>query len=681
TPLEFREGERITLELKLSSGNSIEGRVVDATGAPVADATLGAAAPPGRMWVPAYGFAHADASGRFRISGLWPGKHRLRLTFDGWIESAASLPALDVVLPRPAGAPPLVIVAERGALVAGRVVDAKGQGIPGASVVASSSWSGSKSAAAGKRASDQIVTSGADGGFRITGLGDGPFSVTADVEDVGSQTTRDVRAGTEDVEIVVASPTGIAGRVVDATSGEPVEGFRAYAYEDGKDPGASLWQRARVEKGFAAKDGSFRIAGLSPGRYRVVASADGYVDRATSDAVDVETAKVTPGVVVRLTRGAIVRGRVIDGANGSPVAGARVAGTLAGDASGRREAFQTETTIDGAFEAKGVEPGSIQVVASHNAFVDSDPVAVEAVAGGVREAAPIALGHGGAIEGTALLPDGSPMARGDLTASLQPAGGRGRDLWKSGTADEKGNFHVEGLRPGTWQVTVSMRAADGVWSATDKQVRATVVVEDGRTTHVEFPPPPTGGCTIRGHVTRARRPVGSASVWFWPRQKNAASGYDTSRSLSATTDDDGRFVLEHAPAGDAALMVIGGGGGESSDGPGHQQAITVPDAPAMDVEITVPVAGSVNGRVRRRSDGKPIAQAYVEARPRLGNATLSRGSATTDSEGAFDIGGLAPGRYRVSAGTFVDDDTNSSTGDVLGRVTKEIEIGEDRAST
>ena len=112
------------------------------------------------------------------------------------------------------------------------------------------------------------ATASAEGKFTIGGIVPGNYRLTAQRPGfvMPRKPIRMVLGAGErktETEIALVPAGGIAGRVTDA-DGAPVEGARVQA-EDGR----GAWSRTTDESG------QFRIGGLAPGRYRVVASRDG----------------------------------------------------------------------------------------------------------------------------------------------------------------------------------------------------------------------------------------------------------------------------------------------------------------------------------------------------------------------------------------------------------------------
>ena len=117
------------------------------------------------------------------------------------------------------------------------------------------------------------------------------------------------------------SPTGfISGRVTDADTAAPLRNARiGLVPEQGEEPDPVLTDA----------DGRFKISGLPPGRYTLVASKPGYVSLryGARGALDrpkpIDVPQDTAPIDVRLPRGAALSGRLVDDL-GEPIPDVRV---------------------------------------------------------------------------------------------------------------------------------------------------------------------------------------------------------------------------------------------------------------------------------------------------------------------------------------------------------------------
>jgi hypothetical protein len=224
------------------------------------------------------------------------------------------------------------------------------------------------------------TTSGADGKFSITDIATGSYSLA--VKRVGfvrphdrvrlTLKSGDTRTGIE----VKLTPTGaITGRVTDA-DGEPVEGVTVFA-----EGGIGMTEYATTDE-----KGQFRIGGLAPGRYQVMASQgdiwDGPPEVRTDGTAELHTvATYYPGALTEKEAGTVVVRAASESAGADiqlvRVPFVRVSGKVVGLQRGTERVFVmvsqgvggngTEPKPDGSFEIWRLGPGKYKLYAEWTA--------------------------------------------------------------------------------------------------------------------------------------------------------------------------------------------------------------------------------------------------------------------------------------------------------------------------
>ncbi len=180
--------------------------------------------------------------------------------------------------------------AEGGYSIRGRVIGGDGELLTGFRVSAESGahWV-------------QAASIDADGRFAIDRLPAERFAVTASADEHTSTTIQDVAAGTHDLVIDVHPPGKLSLRVVDDATGTPVVGASVHGY------------------GNTDADGRFLFEWLPREPVKLRIWATGYAETYAGP-YHGPPGETVDGGVVRLTRGGVVRGRVVDAA-GRPRAG------------------------------------------------------------------------------------------------------------------------------------------------------------------------------------------------------------------------------------------------------------------------------------------------------------------------------------------------------------------------
>ncbi len=326
---------RDDLTIVLSTGGTIDGRVVDGRGSPVSfvpvelrtEDALG----------PRMAFAGRDGT----------------FTFDG---------ALGIVTltARPAGRPGArvratvapgqrteVELALEDTLVTldGRTVDTQGFPVTGVRLTIRSLRA--------ETPVERTALSGDDGTFEVGGLPSPPFRIEADHPDYAPTEVRRVASVAREVRIQMALGAEVAGQVLDDWDGSALADAKIELRDDDAVVG-----RTRTDD-----EGKFELPRIPAGDYTVVASRDGYVSgeahaRLRASRWGLGDLTLDP---LRLAPGGGVRGDVVD-ALGDPVPGAEVAW---GDPPDWTHAVRTDPR--GRFRLDGIPPGEVQVTARHPA--------------------------------------------------------------------------------------------------------------------------------------------------------------------------------------------------------------------------------------------------------------------------------------------------------------------------
>lgn len=446
------------LRLVLTAGATLRGRVAGEAGAPVAGARLVLVPSPQggvtdelrhpRQRPPQQVEAAADAEGAFEVRHLAAGRYDLRATAPGFapllvpgIELAASPAPLDLGL--------VTLAAE--AAIEGEVVDARGEPVAGAEVeaVASEELRTFRSGALAPAPSAAAATD-ERGRFRIGELRPGdrldltvrhPRHVAKRLPEVEAPTSEPLR-------IALVDARSIAGRVL-GPDGEPVAGVVVNARGECRGEARGVLTVSSTDAA-----GDFRIEGLAPGRCDLVASAEGFVP-AERRGLEVPAERDLEGLVLRLERGEVLEGVVVD-EDGAPAADAMVtARTDSRSGAGRFGGLRDETDGDGRYRLEGLAPGTYDIHAFGSLTGAQATAQVEVVAGVNRLDLRLIRKNQATVSGRVLDPDGAPVAGAAVQLSQESS--------SSGvTTQGDGSFEIS-IEPGSYTATASGRG----WADSD----------------------------------------------------------------------------------------------------------------------------------------------------------------------------------------------------------------------
>ena len=160
------------------------------------------------------------------------------------------------------------------------------------------------------------------------------------------------------------------------------------------------------------------------------------------------------------------------------------------------------------------------------------------------------------------------------------------------------------------------------------------------------------GATIGGHVYAGSttQPMAGAQVVAVTADSDPSS--DTASSPTTVTDDTGAYSLAGLPADVYTIHVIPPAGSDYAEQwwqgaqkRSHAAYVVLPDGSSRTgMDAVLVRTGSISGRATTES-GAPIADVVVQAAP-VGTETWS--SVTTDVDGNYTLGGLAPDAYVLS---------------------------------
>lgn len=495
----------------------------------------------------------------------------------------------------------------------------------------------------------------------------------------------------------------IIGRLVD-DSGQPIPNAAVYLRKAG--PPTSPSRALGTDE-----DGKFHADDLASGSYSVSAYAPGYVP--ATEALEREYYRTGDAVTLRVMKGGVITGTVTN-SSGEPVVGVRITQLRVRDGESRpiRGAGQsgnsTQTDDRGVYRIYGLAPGSYLVLARGAGQMSYPPstydsdvptyypsttrdAAAEVVVRAGQEAAGIDIRYRG---------DRGYIVSGMLSGALgeDSSGFRGVAVSlahkSSGVIESRAyvqlragrGFAVYGVPDGDYELIAQMDV--GAENSAASAPRH-VVVKGSDVTGIELSLAPLGSVAGRAVLERIpdaeRPPECKAKRTAWldelvltaRRDEKAGAKDQPSPGVAAPNDASpdekgefkipslaaGRYRIEtRLPAEDwfvRSMTKAGPAASKQNDVAAAGLAISISQR-VTDLTVTLAEgAATLRGMVIPASEGARLpAQLQVHlvpAEPESADDAIRFAEVRVDSEGAFSLTNLAPGRYYVQARAVSDE--------------------------
>lgn len=437
---------------------------------------------------------------------------------------------------------------------------------------------------------------------------------------------------------------GVGGTVTAASNGAPLERITI-----------ELWNtRGEFVTAVAtASNGTYTFEGVLPGRYVLRFRGPGFEDRWYPNTTSATSATVL----------------VVKPAPAPPLAGLDEA--MVGGAG---EMTTTVVTVDGStppvsVEAQAIDipdappvvmqgtagqpvvfpglvtPATYRITATSPGYLPAE-VTQEVAAGQVLAANPISLAaSAGTISGTVVDTDGNPL--GDILVSTTVNDKKAATITPTNGA------------VGTFAFTELPTPATYVLELSGTGVAPKVVAirldpnqsNEGQTIVMS-----AASATLTGIVTADGAGLGGATV-------TVSGGGFSSTATTFTANPPGSYTVTGVPAPGTYVVTVSAPGRVSSS---STVTLAAGQTSATVDATLLPATGSVFGTVRL--NGQPIGGATVVVSDG-GASPASTVSATVGNVGSYEVGGLAPGIYTVTA-TY-----GAGTGNVAGPVTVLVTVG------
>ncbi len=592
TASERKSGVRITLP----SGYELAGRVADQRGRGIAGATIVATKtlPEARAMRRAFFFSAeiedgptSSADGSFSLR-LAEGSYDIEFRREGF--APRQLPSVRVERNND----PLSVVLVEGVAVAGRVVTAGGSPVADAGVTLHSTELG---------VLGTTMTS-VDGSFAFDDLAAGAATLSVTKTDDFIQFSQPVKAPDSNVLVELPAGGGVAGRVVDKSSKQPLTSFSAGL---SGVRGGGMRTGPPMMKEFRSDDGSFVLENVPVGQHQIQVFAPGYVT-ARMSGVNVEEGSSVRDLEVLMEPGVRVTGKVT-GPDGAGLESVFIQSEDPGDRMPMGPSRPMTTDADGEYAIEGLPAGERTLRFNKQGYV---PEQKAVKISGKEARVDVRLSRGLEVKGTVVDASGRPVSEATVMAQAPGSGARA-------STDSNGAFTIEGLTAGRYSITATKKGM------ANEVLRDVDIATAGHLRLVL-----DAGGTIYGRVSGHDETLASSIiVRASSREGNAQSSIDVS----------GNFRIEGAPLGTVTVFAAARG----SNSPSKQVDVVSGQSYQVDLEFRNDIV--ISGRVTR--DGRAARLSFVSFLP--SNARLqSRGSGTTDADGYYTVSGLEPGEYNVN---------------------------------
>jgi protocatechuate 3,4-dioxygenase beta subunit len=633
---EETRGKPIVLVLK--SGLTISGKVTDASGSPLAAVSVSAHGRGDAGYCSRRATTGED--GRYEVTSLAPGTYTVSARLKGYEKEK-----VERVTPP---AKEVNIVLSGGGRIAGRVTE-KGTGKP----VTSFRYDTDKGPHYGSIVFGHgMEVSPPDGTFETKELDPGDYAVKVAAEGYapGMVEGVTVESGkTAKVEIELGTEASISGQVISEKEKKPVAGARVALLDPESEGlfGISFGDQDLLREPILSDEGgAFRIGDLPAGSFRLKVSHPDFADELK--AVELKKEGDEAKVEITLKKGRVISGTVLDTSGSKPVAGARVSLSPQGEmGSGilstilaplvARYGRAAVSDSGGRWEFSNVAPDEYRLSATHDSYAPSETKDVSVKPDADMRDVVLFLVGGARVKGTVRDNEGKPIPSLEVHVV-------GQGVFKEARTDSSGAYALEHLAAGSCTISIEQEEREKKFAGMSKQLE----LAPGDDVLLDFTL--QKGFSVSGRVVRDGKPAGGVLV--------VCSREESGEGVSATgkSGSDGSYRVDGLVPGSYEVTLFTDGEGKGAVSKMPRPLVLTGDLTGYD--LTIP-GGAVGGTVVDEN-GNPLKGARVNLKKR-GEGERQRTAAkleevlgelfhaTSDANGAFELGGLAAGSYLVTA--------------------------------
>ena len=475
--IEVEDGKTVPdVEVDVETGAKLTGRVTGPDGSPVAgvsvrnDPMAGGAARVMRFDTNDSSTA-TDPNGEYTIDSLEPGEKTFTFSRSGYIAQQKTVTITGGKDSR------LDVQLGSGMRATGVVMTDGGAAVPDAIVRAMS---------ASDMDGGHEARTDASGAFAIEGLAPGHYTFSAAKSGYASGTLRDVDISTSGPVRVILKSGGVITGHVNGLTAQELEQTTVYASSAGGGGGPLMGGGGST--GPVDSGGNFRIEGAPVGTVRVSART-GAIFGGSSKSAAPKTVELEPGgtaqVDIDFKSSTVIRGRVTR--NGAAVPNAQVMFIPRGAKS--QTTASASADADGRYELSGLDDGTYTVQAVDMERLNPFTTQYDVHGSGTFDITIKTVTLRGRVADAA---DTRPL--NEASVSLTPSTGASVFGGRGAQTDAGGNFVIENIAAGTYQVTADK-------SGYGHEARQ-ITIGDSAPEDMQFRLSPSDGITIRAVDTR-----------------------------------------------------------------------------------------------------------------------------------------------------------------------------------